>query len=180
MKKKSKNIIIAGVIIIIIVVVFLLIIKIIADNMLNPFKTEEQKKLQPFYEKITEGTNELELKSIRINDDCLSLTMYISGGRSDLFTDADITSFNQVIEQAILYLNDQKHEKIPCSTVRISLRRNHGQSPLGVSCTLLKYNDEFYFDKFRDNYSVKISQFYLFKNVKQYTMNIFNRKLLKI
>lgn len=178
MRKSTQKCIITGVILITFIIVSLLILKIFFNYMLNPFQSEEEKKLKPFYKKITEGTDNLDLRSIRIDDDELWLIMYISGGRDTRFTDEDITSFAKVVEQTLFYLNNIKYEEIPASNVRLDLNYNVGQSPYGITCILLKQNGKFYFDSLRDDdHCLDITQFYLFRDVKHIYYEYFPQEI---
>ena len=164
MKNIRKNlIVIIGTVLFIILLLGL--INKVGNTMNDPYKTVDKKIMKPFYESITENTEDIELDSIYYEDDTLYIWMYISGGGNGGFSNANLASLNQMIEQTVYVLNHQTESNVICSKVEFHLNQSYGRSPIGVQGVIKKDNGSFYFDSIIDNHSLAINQLYLFRKV---------------
>lgn len=138
----------------------------------SPFKTEDQKQIEPIYKAAMEGVSYFRLSSIIVDKEELTVRYHLklkNRTSSECFTEQEMESINLVVEQLIEYLNTKDNLNYLYTDYCVQFQI--GNTPVGITCWLKEHNGQYEFISASSKNSNNITDFYKMKEVQEISID---------
>lgn len=163
---KNKKYLIKNIVAIGLIVTVFLVGYISVKIYFSPYKTEEEKQVRSIYKAAMRGISEFRLTSITVDkehDSVLFFTRLKSRTGSEAFTEKQLTSINQAVEQLLKHLNEL--DSLDDLYLNYRLIFKIGVTPVQVICWIENIDGKYEFTYLNDSTNNIVSDFYMMKSV---------------
>lgn len=140
----------------------------------TPYKTKEEKLTKPIYKAAVENTSGIKLIRVSVDDRNnreINFAMKLKRERNDnYFTPEELQNLNQMVEQAIEFLNTDRGSRYDYDRIVLRLFSGKGNTPIYVACFIDRNDEAYYFSSVSTKHCSELFDFYVFENVREITI----------